>query len=109
MIGDFHFIRPLWLLALIPLALLVLAIRRRQDASRSWQGIVAPHLLPFLLSGENRGTRFSPLLLIAIGWTVGVIAVAGPTWQREPAPFADDTAALAIVVSVSPSMMTEDV
>lgn len=109
MIGDFHFLRPFWLLALLPLALLVLALRRRQDASRPWHGIVAPHLLPFLLSGEDRRPRFSPLLLIAIGWAVAVIAVAGPAWRREPAPFADDTAALAIVVAVTPSMMTEDV
>jgi Ca-activated chloride channel family protein len=109
MTGDFHFIRPLWLLALIPLAFLVLGIRRRQDGSRAWHGIVAPHLLPFLLSGEDRSARISLLLFIGVGWLMTVIAVAGPAWRREPAPFADDTAALAIVVAVSPSMMTEDV
>src|SRR5262249_5426661 len=53
--------------------------------------------------------RFTPLLLIAIGWAISVIAIAGPTWRREPAPFADDTAALAIVVKVTPSMTTEDI
>jgi Ca-activated chloride channel family protein len=52
---------------------------------------------------------FSPLLLIGIGWLIAVIAIAGPTWRREPAPFADDTAALAIVIKVTPSMTTEDV
>lgn len=107
--GEFHFIRPWWLLVLIPLALLAWAIRRRQDATQAWRGIIAPHLLPSLLSGQNRQSRFSPLLLIACGWFVAVIAIAGPTWPREPAPFADDTAALAIVVKVTPSMMTEDV
>lgn len=109
MIGDFHFIRPWWLVALVPLALLVWAIYRRQDAKQAWQGIIAPHLLPFLLSGQEEARRFSPLLLIALGWVVTVLAISGPTWRREPAPFADDTAALAIVVKVSPSMMTEDV
>jgi Ca-activated chloride channel family protein len=38
-----------------------------------------------------------------------VIAISSPTWRRDPAPFADDTAALVIVVKVSPSMLTEDV
>lgn len=109
MIGDFHFLRPWFFLALLPLGLLVWAIRRRQDAAEPWQGIVAPHLLPFLLSGQRRETRFSPLLLITVGWLVGVVALAGPTWRREPAPFADETAALAIVLKVSPSMTTEDV
>ena len=109
MIADFHFVRPWWLLALVPLGMLVWEIHRRQDASQAWKNIVAPHLLPFLLSGQTQSRRFSPLLLIGIGWLVAVIATAGPTWRREPAPFAEDTAALAIVVKVSPSMMTEDI
>ena len=109
MMGDFHFLRPWWLLAFIPCALLVWAIRRREDAAQSWHGIVAPHLLPFLLQGRNDRARFTPLHLIAIGWFVGVLAIAGPTWRREPSPFADDTAALAILVKVSPSMTTGDV
>jgi Ca-activated chloride channel family protein len=47
--------------------------------------------------------------LIALGWLLTIVAVAGPTWRHEPSPFADDAAALAIVVRVSPSMTTEDV
>ena len=109
MIGDFHFIRPWCLLALVPLALLVWAIRRRQDSAQPWRGIIAPNLLPFLLSGTTQRKILSPLLLIAIGWTVSVVAIAGPTWRREPAPFAEDTGALAIIVKISPSMKTEDV
>ncbi len=106
---PFHFIRPEWLLALIPAALLWWALRRRTDASQAWRGIVAPHLLPHLLSGDDRRSRFGPLEWIAIGWLVAVVAIAGPTWKREPASFAEDTAALAIVVKVSPSMLTEDI
>lgn len=109
MISEFHFLRPWWLLALIPCALLVWAIRRHGDAAQSWKGIIAPNLLPFLLQGTEHRAKFTPLHLIAIGWLVSTIAIAGPTWRREPAPFADDTAALAIVVKVTPSMMTEDV
>lgn len=109
MIGDFHFLRPWWLLALVPCALLWWAIWRRQNAAQVWHGIVAPHLLPFLLRGTARRSRFTPLHLIGLGWLIGIIALAGPTWRREPAPFADDTAALAIVLKVSPSMITEDV
>ena len=108
-LADFHFIRPWWLLALLPCLFLLLGLRRHADPSRQWRGIVAPHLLPFLLHGENRRSRIRPWHFIAAGWLVAVLSIAGPTWQREPAPFADDTAALAIVVRVSPSMMTEDV
>lgn len=109
MIGDFHFLRSWWLLGLIPAALLWWRLRRRVDAAQSWRGIIASHLLPHLLSGQEHRSRFGPLGLIGIGWLVSVISIAGPTWRREPSPFADDTGALAIVLKVTPSMMTEDV
>lgn len=109
MIEDFHFLRPLWLLPLIPALLLWWLLRRHTDPAQPWRGIIAPHLLPHLLSGKEHRARFQPLDLAAIGWLVGAFIIAGPSWRREPTPFADDTAALAIVVQVSPSMETEDV
>jgi Ca-activated chloride channel family protein len=109
MIQDFHFIRPMWLLALVPALLVWWLLRRHTNAAQSWRGIVAPHLLPHLLSGQEQQRRFGPLNLIAIGWALTAIVIAGPTWRREPTPFAEDTAALAVVVKVSPSMETEDV
>jgi Ca-activated chloride channel family protein len=109
MIGDFHFLRPWAFFALVPAALLFWLIYRRQSVSRAWRGIVAPHLLPYLLSGENRRRRLGPLTWLGVGWSIGIIALAGPTWRREPAPFADDTASLAIILRVGPSMKTEDV
>lgn len=107
---GFHLIRPEWLWALLPAIGLWWLLRRHTDAKQSWRGIIAPHLLSHLLSGqEMKRSRITPLDLIAASWIVAVIAIAGPTWRREPTPFADDTAALAIVLKVSPSMKTEDV
>ncbi|HEX5397910.1 MAG TPA: VWA domain-containing protein, partial [Verrucomicrobiae bacterium] len=105
----FHFIRPEWLLAAIPVVLLWWLLRRHTDAMQPWRGVVAPQLLPHLLSGKEKTSRYGPLEFIAIGWLVVVVAIAGPTWKHEPAPFADDVAAIAVVMKVSPSMMTEDI
>lgn len=109
MIQDFHFIRPLWLLAWVPALLVWWMLRQHTDPAQPWRHIIAPHLLPHLLSGREHRSRFTPLDLIALGWGLGALIIAGPSWHREPTPFADDTAALAIVVLVSPSMETEDV
>jgi Ca-activated chloride channel homolog len=107
--GDFHFLRPWWLPALVPAAVLVWLLWRRQDDRRAWRGLIADHLLPHLLVGERERARFRPVHGLALGWLLGVIALAGPAWRREPAPFADETTALAVVVKVAPSMNDTDV
>lgn len=110
MITAFHFLRPWWLIAVVPAAVLWTALRRgRSDHSR-WQSIVAPHFLPYLLVDSDRGqSKWNPVDAVVVGWVLSILAIAGPTWRQEPTPFADDVAALAIVVRVAPSMTTEDV
>lgn len=107
-LAAFHFIRPEWLLALVPATLLWWLLRRRTDTQQAWRGIVAPHLLAQLWDGEESRARFGPLDCVALAWLLVTVAVAGPSWRHEPSPFADDTAALAVVVAVTPSMETED-
>jgi Ca-activated chloride channel homolog len=109
MIGDLHFLRPWWLIALLPAAFLIWRLARTQSADWVWRGIVADHLLPYLFLKRKPQRRIGPLVLLATVWALVVVALAGPAWKREPAPFADDTAALVIVVKVTPSMKTEDV
>lgn len=108
-IMPFHFIRPGWLLLLVPAALVWWRLHRHADERQAWRGIIAPHLLDHLLGGEDRKVRFGPLNWLGLLWIFAIVAIAGPTWKHEPSPFADDTAALAIVLKVTPSMTTEDV
>jgi Ca-activated chloride channel family protein len=42
-------------------------------------------------------------------WILGSLALAGPTWEREPAPFGEETAALVIVLKVTPTMLASDI
>jgi Ca-activated chloride channel homolog len=109
MTTELHFMRPLWLLAILPFGLLWWRLRCQADVTRSYRRLIAPHLLPHLLRGNDRNTRLGPLELAGVGWLVAIVAVAGPAWEREPAPFADDAAPLAVVVKVRPSMKVEDV
>ncbi|MES2438094.1 MAG: VWA domain-containing protein [Verrucomicrobiota bacterium] len=109
MIGDFHFLRPWWLLSLVAVLWLAWAIHRHSDPARQWRGIVADHLAPYLVRGGGSDRRSGPVLVLLAGWLLASLVLAGPTWRREPSPFADDVAALAIVIKVSPSMETEDI
>ena len=98
--GSWPWYRPLIFAALI---------WREQDSRRAWRGVIADHLLPHLMVGSGARRRLRPAHLLPLVWLVGVVALAGPTWQREPAPFADETAALVVVLEVSPTMLARDI
>jgi Ca-activated chloride channel family protein len=107
--ADFHLLRPFWLLGWIPAALLFLVVRRRQDVERQWRNLIAPHLLERLLVGGDHGIRFQPIHLIVGLASLGSLAAAGPTWEREVTPFTEDKAPLVITLDLSRSMDAIDV
>lgn len=106
---DFHFLRPWWLLGLIAAAMLVWLVSRRRDVRARWRGMIAPALLSHLLVERQGGTRLRPVHLVAILISLGSIAVAGPTWQREQPPFVEDKAPLALVIDLSQTMNAIDI
>ena len=108
-LSDFHFLRPLWLLALVPAVFLIMLVRTRQDSSRAWRGIIADHLLKHLVVGKTERQTIQPWHLLATIWLITIIALAGPSWQREPSPFTEDSAALFIAFKVTPSMEAKDI
>ncbi len=106
----FHFLRPAWLWLLLPAALVIASILRRQDPLRSWKAVIAPGLLEHLtISQQERRSRFRPTFLVAALWLIGIVAVAGPSWKKEPTPFTEDQAALFVVLKVTPDMLAEDI
>jgi Ca-activated chloride channel family protein len=108
MINEFHFLRP-WTLALfIPAILLWLASRGAADSTRRWARVIDPDLLELLTVGGPSRWRIAPHDLLLAGWIVATLAIAGPSWQREPSPFADAERPVMIVLRAAPSMMTTD-
>lgn len=107
-LAAFHFERPLWLLALLPAVALWWIERRGSDALQQWRRVIDPALLPYLLVGTDRHERITPSDWLFLAWIVATLAVAGPAWQREPSPFAQAKPTVAVVLKVTPSMLTED-
>jgi Ca-activated chloride channel family protein len=50
-----------------------------------------------------------PIHLILVLWVLAAVAAAGPSWQREPSPFADDQAGLVVLMKASSTMVATDV
>jgi Ca-activated chloride channel family protein len=109
MIENFHFLRPHWLLSLIPAAAAWWVLFRRQDARTAWSALIAPHLLDHLLVGGHQQKRVRPIHLLLVVWLLMGFSLAGPSWQKEASPFAEDTAGMVVLFKVTPSMMAEDV
>ena len=107
--GDFHFLRPAWWFALLPLVMIVVAAWQRGRVEGALSKHVDEHLLRALLVGANRRGRLRPGVVLAAGGLVSIVALAGPAWQREPAPFAEDSAAVVIAIEVTPTMLAQDV
>ncbi len=105
---ELHFLRPLWFLALIPLAALVIGLWRRRQAGTVWQGLVDAHLLPHLLVGEAARPRRLPFALLGLAWLTGVTALAGPVWERLPQPVFTTGATRVILLDLSASMNAAD-
>ena len=106
----FHFLRPAWLLLLLPAALVTWSILQRQDPMRSWKAVIAPELLEHLaIRKDERRSPFRPVFVLAAVWLFGILALAGPSWEKEPTPFTEDQAALFIVMKVTPEMLAEDI
>ena len=107
---QFHFLRPGWLLLLLPAAFLMWSVYKRSDSLRAWKKVISPHLLQHLLvreGGENG--RWKPVYLLGLGWLAGILALAGPSWQMQPSPFSEDQAAMFIVMKVTPEMLAQDI
>jgi len=103
-----HFLRPLWFLALLPLPWVLWRLGRTNPGAEAWRGLVDAHLLRHLLVEEPGRARPLPLVLLALGWLLGVAALAGPAWERLPQPLFEAQAQRVIVLDLSPDMDAQD-
>lgn len=109
-LDQFHFLRPAWLLLLIPAGFLVWSVYQRSDSLRAWKRLISPHLLEHLLIREDsENSRWRPVYILGLAWLVGILALAGPSWQMQASPFSEDQSALFIVVKVTPQMLAQDI
>jgi Ca-activated chloride channel family protein len=109
MMAEFHFIRPLWLLALLPSAALLLWFYLRRAYKGRWADYVKPQLWRHVLTDAAAAKRTPWLALLALGALLAVLALAGPSWQRLPQPVFRNQGALIVALDLSSSMDSQDI
>ena len=108
-LADFHFIRPYWLLAIIPFVVMVTLMLRNKLSQGNWSAVCDAELLPFLLQEKAVNPSRWVLTTGAFAALLVIIALAGPTWQRLPSPVFRNESALVIALDLSRSMDAEDI
>lgn len=108
MIENFHFLRPLWLLGLIPAIVFVIALWRVNSVVTAWDRAIDKSLLPFLLDRSKNASQRTPLLLLLAAWILSTFALAGPVWEQLPQPVQKREDALVVVLDLSLSMFAPD-
>lgn len=107
--AEFHFLRPAWFLALLPLAALLALLWRRHLASGSWRAVVDPQLLPHLLVGSAQRRSPWAIAAIGLGGLLAITALAGPVWNKLEQPVFRRDSALVVLLDLSRSMDATDV
>jgi len=108
-LAEFHFLRPWWFLALLPMALMLFFWVKNRQSQGNWIDVCDAELLPFLLVEKPLENRRGGLLAGGLVGLLAIIALAGPTWQRLPSPAFRNESALVIALDLSASMNAADI
>lgn len=106
---DFHFLRPYWLLAVLPTLWIAWKLLKRRNSGALWQDVISPDLLSVLLSGEEKKSSQIPYYFLTMLWVLTIIALAGPAWQKLPQPVEKRIDAQVIILDLSLSMFADDI
>lgn len=108
-LSQLQLLRPLWLLAIIPVSLLLWLLLRRNGQSANWHGAINDSLLRHLSDGNQAHASRWPVYGLWLGLCLAAIALAGPTWEKLPQPVHQRQDALVVVLDLSLSMLAEDI
>lgn len=108
LLQDFHFLRPFWLLALIPVVIFLFALWRMNTTMTAWDKAIDKALLPYLLDRSKNASQRTPLYLLFAAWILSTLALAGPVWEELPQPVQQREDAMVIVLDLSLSMFADD-
>jgi Ca-activated chloride channel family protein len=106
--SEFHFLRPWWFLALLPAIVVLILLWRSRGGASAWRAVLEPALLDRLWLEPPGHLSRLPLWLLGLGWLLAVLALAGPTWERQPEPVWQTQSARILILDLSPSMEVAD-
>lgn len=104
------FLSPTWLILLPLVWWLVHRFTRYFRRQSMWARVCDTRLLPLLSSaGSKQTSGYGLAIILNIALSTGILALAGPSWQKQDYPLLESAAARVMVLDLSQSMLVEDV
>ncbi len=107
--SELHLIRPYFLLAIIPLVLMMLILIKRNPSKNHWQSVCDPHLIKSLMSYTGRNYQRLTFFLIFICGMIMIIALTGPSYRKLPQASYAKKQATVILLDMSSEMTAKDI
>jgi Ca-activated chloride channel homolog len=103
-----HFIRPLWLLTLIPALLYLVWVIYSYRQNNPWKNVCDSHLLPALLQASAHKSKLLYNTALLLLFTISIFALAGPAWNKAKLPVYRDVSSLMLILDLSTAMQDID-
>ncbi|MDO9320812.1 MAG: VWA domain-containing protein, partial [Pseudomonas sp.] len=104
-----HWLRPVWLLVLPLLGWLLWQLWHRQQRAGRWQSLLPTAFHQVLLSGASARNSRLPWLVLALAWSLALLALLGPGWERVEQNSLKRADPLVVVLELTPAMLASDV
>jgi Ca-activated chloride channel family protein len=107
-ITDFHFLRPFWLLLLLPAVLVPIVFALKDQQASDWEQVISARLLAYLQTGSDKKRTRLSTGIIGLLLALVSLAMAGPAWNKVEQPLQKLKEDLVIVLDLSLSMYATD-
>ncbi len=105
---DFHFLRPWWLVLILPLLALLFILWQQKPKLQAWSEICDPHLLDHLIQKKEHEHGLNALLCLFLSMLFMILSIAGPAWYKFPVSTYKPVQPRVLVLDMSDTMLEED-
>ena len=106
---HFHFLRPYWLLVILPVIFIFMSFNQRDDNLAFWKKVMSKEIIARLTVNATGQNWLSPKNMLIVVAVIITLVLSGPTWRQHESPFTEDKSALIIALDVSETMNQSDV
>jgi Ca-activated chloride channel family protein len=106
---HFHFLRPYWLLVILPVIFIFMSFNQRDDSLAFWKKVMSKEIIARLTVNAMGQNWLSPKNMLIVVAVIIAFVLSGPTWRQYESPFTEDKSALIIALDVSETMNQSDV